>query len=124
VTIAGIKAKIAMIERLKASQEKPRSRDTELMLDQLRIEQDIELAGALARRELLRQQHDRARALLRTGDAYDLAIAKAGERREGVASCEKRIDQNLKRLQNLDKTMGWVKVLDSIVIQPIKYPGE
>ena len=124
VTIAGINAKIAMIEKLCKSRDLPRDRDTQLRLDQLHVEQDIELAGALARNEVLGEQRDRARAVLRTRKAYDAAIDKTKELDDQVRTCKLRIEQWVKRLEDPGNSVGRVRLMDSVVVQPIAYPGE
>jgi hypothetical protein len=124
VAIAGINAKIAMIERLNTGQGGTLDESTRLMLERLRVEQDIELAGALAQKQVIEEHRARAEAFLRTADEKDAANNKVHELQMHVRTCESRISQWQKRLEDPDSSLGKVSLIGNVTIQAIAYPGE
>jgi hypothetical protein len=124
VTIVGINAKIAAIEKLKIGQGKPIDESTRLMLDRLHVEQDVELAGALAQKGVLESQRQRAQTHLDTSRRLDELSTKAGRANKYAAGYRMNAENLVKRLKDPRSSVGRPDVIGNVVIHPIEYEGE
>jgi hypothetical protein len=124
VMISGINAKISAIQQRKSGGSAAVDADTSLMLDRLLIEQDIELAGALAQKQFLEAHHERAKAFLAADDAHNLSVADVSSWREVMEKSKDRVSHTEKKLRKPDRSIRPVGLTKSVTIQPIEYPGE
>ena len=118
IEIAGIQAKMDAITNFKGRADNDEG--TRSMLDRLLMEQDIEMAGALARKTAVESHHNKARVYYQAFDAHRAAVAehrKLLQRLGGsfVRSLETAV------FDPPDKLKPVVLIDDKVVIQPIKY---
>ena len=122
VTIAGINAKIAAIEKLQLRRNPPLDRDTESMLGRLHVEQDVELAGALAQKQVLQNHRDAAATVIRTRGQLDAAIEKKNVLRDNLRRANVNVKQYIDRLGNPVNQYGMALLQGGIQIQPLQFP--
>jgi len=124
VTIAGINAKIAAIEKLITERSASLYGSTAQMLERLHVEQDIELAGALARRDVLEGQRKRAQTHLDAWRNHDAIVKKAEEANTRAHHRQIGVENWLKRLQDPSASVGRVNLMGNVTVQSIEYPGD
>ena len=124
VSVAGVNAKIAAIQRLKTKEANARDSETSQMLDRLLMEQDVELAGLLAQRDIVGSRLNLAKTYVAAANKYNQAILRWEELKETIKSTRKNLEQSEKRLRTPDSSRRPVRLFGKVVIQPIKYPGE
>ncbi len=124
VNVAGINARIATIQRLKSEKDATRDGDTFLMLDRLLMEQDIELAGLMAQKNVVESRLKLAKAYVTTGRKYDEAMGRIEKLKDTI----KKLKKSAKRAEDIVRNPGTsrkpVRLFGNVVIQPIQYPGE
>ena len=122
VSIAGINAKRDAIRKMKSEKLRMSSESTRLMVDQLLIEQDIDLAGALAQQESLLKHRETALTLIRARDAYDAALETTRKLNDEISSIKNGIEQWRKRLDNPRNSVGMALLAQKlVVIQPVEF---
>lgn len=119
IEIAGIQAKMDAITKFKARADNDES--TRSMLDRLLMEQDIEMAGALARKTAVESHHNKARVYYQASEVHRTAVA---EHKKLLS--KRRVGSSVKSLETAifdppDKSKPVVLIDDKVVIQPIKY---
>ncbi len=140
VSIAGINAKIAAIQRLKAEKGATQDLEGQLMLDRFLMEQDIELAGLLAQKAVIENRLNLAKAYVSTGGRYDGAVERIAKLEDTIKTTRYNLEWYDYMLRNPDSSRPPsvprdmvrklnsprrpVRLFGNVVIQPIKYPGE
>jgi hypothetical protein len=120
VDIAGVTAKRSSIRKYLRDSAAVKRPGVEDMLHQLLIQQDIEMAGAAARRAALESHVQRAREYVQNVEV------EAEHRRltSRVGSTEAYIDDLKNKLRSPAEGFGHTNLLGAVTIQPIRYPGE
>lgn len=120
VDIAGITAKTTSIENYLKDDAVASRPGVTSMLDQLLIQQDIEMAGAVARKEALESHLQRARDFLQA-----VVVNKHYRRLSGqVHVSEEYIERVRNELETPGGTLRPLEVLGPVTIQPVEYPDE
>jgi len=118
VDISGITAKTTSIRKYLDNADVTKRLGVEIMLSQLLIQQDIEMAGAVARKAALESHLQRARAYVRA-----VEVNKKYQRMTVfISNTEDYVEREKNELRNPGERFGPVDVLGPVTIQPVKYP--
>jgi len=113
--IAGITAKTEAIQKHMQARTGPSVREA---LQRLLIEQDVEMAGAMARKAALRAHLNQAREYVRAVQAQ----ARHAELLTRIKQLEHEIDTARESLRTLPGFLAPPQLAGPVRIQPIKYP--
>lgn len=120
IDIAGIEAMRAAIGQVKANHKSP---EMQQRLDQMLIEQDMRLAGALARKELTQSYIERAEQLWRFAEKYSEVTANLKSRRASRDTYKGQVGAIASRLANPEKHLGRLPPIErTVVIRPVQAP--
>ena len=123
VDITGIRAKLAAIR--KAREEGGSSETRVQVLDRLQLEQDIELAGALARKAAAEKQATDARQYLDNQQRLEKDKEWLGQARGFLPRNNRRIEELTALLASPPADLRPVQVVDHrVTIRPVKPSGE
>lgn len=120
VDISGIAAKTTSIRKYLDDADVARQPGVENMLSQLLIQQDIEMAGAVARKAALDSHLQRARAYVRAVEACE----KHQKMTRLISGTERSIELKKNELRNPGERMRPVDVLGPVTIQPVECAHE
>jgi len=130
VDIIGIQAKLGMIKKLKQEQTKTEEADgmtfmsdgaTLWSLDKMRMAEEIELAGALARKNAGESYREKALKFLDLSEKCDELSVQLDSKRRQLSSDQDKIADTERRLPQLRAEVRPVQVVDNEVkIHPVE----
>ena len=120
VTIAGINAKMATIRRLK-DERGDQADETMIMLDRLLIEQDVELAGALARREAVTEHRARTLGYLQKRNRYYVSTGRVVRLREYLTGLPGSLHRWRRTLEDPSNACRPIELHGPVRVYQIKY---
>ena len=123
IDIIGIKAKINAINRTKSKQDL--SPEIYAALDRLMVMQDIEMAGALARKRAAEEELDKAERFSRLIAKQSEITKEQNKLKQDLEICKRRLPQDEKRLANPPARMRPVSILDNkVTIYPVEVDSD
>jgi hypothetical protein len=122
--IAGASAKIQAIDRIKGD-DGTRDPDTLRMLDRMMVEQDVEMAGLLARKAAVQTARDAAQDFCTSYEQYRNARTEKVSLQRSIDHARSLLEEGWGGLEDLPENMRPIEVYgDEVTIRPLLLPDD